>query len=131
MKRRWLAWVPAILWMVAIFYLSSFPNPLPIRRRLLDIVVKKTGHFVGYAILALLYRLGMLIERGVDDSEAVPWSWGLTLFYAATDEFHQSFVPGRHSSALDVLIDGTGALVGLWLFRKTRPRTTIEKPDIG
>jgi len=126
MKRRWLAWIPAILWMAAIFYLSSLPNPLPIRERLLNIVVKKTGHLVGYAILALFYRLAMVRERGLPETEAFPWSWGLTLFYAATDEFHQSFVPGRHSSALDVIIDGIGALIGLWLYRKACPRAADE-----
>jgi VanZ family protein len=120
-KYKWLAWIPALIWMGAIFYVSSLPNPMPIHERLLNVVVKKTGHLVGYAVLAVFYRFALVRERGLTDAEAIPWSWGFTLFYAATDEFHQSFVPGRHSSALDVIIDGTGALLGLWLCRKLCP----------
>jgi VanZ family protein len=44
------------------------------------------------------------------------WSWGLKALliaaaYAALDEFHQSFVPGRGGAAQDVLLDGAGAIV--------------------
>ncbi len=40
----------------------------------------------------------------------------LALIYAASDEFHQSFVPGRHPSWVDVLgFDGGGALIALGL----------------
>ena len=42
-----------------------------------------------------------------------PWAWALTVLYAASDEFHQGFVAGRHPSAVDVGIDATGALIAL------------------
>ncbi len=119
-RKKWVSWIPAIVWMGLIFYVSSLPNPMPIHERLLNLVVKKSGHFVGYGILAILYRLALIEHQGIEESEAVPWSWGLALFYAATDEFHQSMVPGRHSSALDVMIDGAGALAGLWAVHRIR-----------
>jgi VanZ family protein len=48
----------------------------------------------------------------------------LTALYASTDEFHQTFVPGRHGSAVDVAIDSTGALIALlgmwWVGKRAR-----------
>ena len=37
--------------------------------------------------------------------------------YAVTDEFHQSFVPGRYPDVRDVLVDTAGALVAVLLLR--------------
>jgi VanZ family protein len=46
-------------------------------------------------------------------------AWLLAILYALTDEFHQSYVPGRHPSIWDVLIfDNIGALSSLWLANK-------------
>ena len=36
--------------------------------------------------------------------------------YAATDELHQVFVPGRSAEFTDVLLDSLGALAGIWLY---------------
>ena len=56
-------------------------------------------------------------------------AWVLALAYAFTDELHQSYVPGRHSSLWDVLIfDNFGALITLWLadkhLKQNRPEIT-------
>jgi VanZ family protein len=42
--------------------------------------------------------------------------------YAVTDEVHQHFVAGRHSSAVDVVIDAAGIALGILAFQLTRPR---------
>ncbi len=136
---RWTAWIPALAWMGIIFYLSSLPQVLPLPSPLLDLVVKKSSHMVGYGVLAWFYYLGLTIAGRVPPEEAMPWAWGMALFYAATDEFHQGFVPGRHSSPLDVMIDGTGAILGLllvrWIDSKYRAfaarRTPGESPVLG
>jgi len=51
-----------------------------------------------------------------------PWQWRearmaflLVALYAASDEFHQLFVPSRQALAIDVMIDTTGGIVGLLL----------------
>jgi VanZ family protein len=70
-----------------------------------------------YAVLALL--LWRVLRRPA--APDVPsWRWshaGLALalaaLYAATDEFHQTFVPSRQGSVWDVLLDTTGAAIGL------------------
>lgn len=66
---------------------------------------------IGYGLLALSYW------RAFDFKEGKRWViWLLAVLYALTDEFHQSFVPGRSASIWDVLIfDNFGALISLWL----------------
>jgi len=81
-----------------------------------DKFVKKGGHVIGYAILALLYWRAFEFKRNKR------WvAWLLVLLYASTDEFHQSFVPGRHPTIWDVMIfDNLGALISLWLVARHR-----------
>jgi VanZ family protein len=99
-----------------IFWFSSRPSDELLNFGLLDWVVKKLGHALGYGCLALSYWVGFEFRR-----EKRGLAWGLALAYAVTDEFHQSFVPGRHPSAWDVVIfDNLGAMIGLWFFDKWR-----------
>jgi len=74
-----------------------------------DLLVKKGGHMAGYGLLALSYWYGLKWEGRHG------WlAWLLTVLYAASDELHQSFVPGRNASLVDVLVfDAIGALIGL------------------
>ena len=87
-----------------------------------DNLVKKGGHAVGYAILALFYW------RAFDFKGNKRWvAWLLTLLYACTDEFHQSFVAGRHPSIWDVMIfDNVGALTSLGLVARYRKQKRPE-----
>ena len=87
----------------------------------IQLVVRKTAHFTEYGILALL--LWRARRRSIESSEKL-WRWsqagvalGVTVLFAITDEWHQSFVPSREGSLRDVLIDSAGAtmaLAGLW-----------------
>jgi VanZ family protein len=106
-----------MLIMLGIFVLSSRPsNGLP-NFGWADAIVKKGGHMLGYAGLALAYwrALGWEPRRMLH-------ALILALLYAGTDEFHQSFVVGRHASAADVvLFDGTGAALALWIRQSFSP----------
>lgn len=85
----------------------------------LHFLIRKAGHLTEYAVLALLtLRAARLSPR----QPITGWSWraaGVALLlsagYAATDEFHQSFVPGRTASAGDMGIDTSGAAAALAL----------------
>lgn len=72
-------------------------------------------------MLAYLY-LGTLGGNGTRRERLL--AWGLALLYGITDEIHQSFVPGRHPSAVDIVVDGIGAalavLRGISRFRPLR-----------
>lgn len=104
-------WLPALAFMAIIFAFSSSPSSALPDFASWDYVIKKGGHFIGYGLLALSYLYGMGWKK-----ERRWLAWLLAVFYAATDEFHQSFVAGRNSSMFDVMIfDNLGALAALWL----------------
>lgn len=104
-------WGPSILLMAVIFAFSSTPERDLPNFGFVDYIVKKGGHVVGYALLSLTYWHGLRWDKN-----RVWWAWLFAVMYAATDEFHQAFVPGRHPSPLDVILfDGTGAALALWL----------------
>ena len=123
---RFARWLPALLIMLIIFWFSSQPNSSLPTFDWADVIVKKSGHVAGYALLALSYWHAFDFKR-----ESRWIAWLLAILYAATDEFHQSFTLGRHPSAWDVLIfDNLGALVSLWLAtayikRKQPDRTNL------
>jgi VanZ family protein len=108
--------------MLVLFLFSAQPSDNLPDFESLDRLVKKAGHALGFALLALTYwrALGFPRERR--------WvAWLLVMIFAATDEWHQSFVPGRHPSAWDVLIfDNLGALLALWVAGALRKQ---KRPD--
>ena len=104
--------------MSVIFWFSSRPSyDLP-NFGLLDWFVKKSGHVIGYAILAVCYWYA-----GGPRGDHRLFAWLLAMLYAVTDEFHQSFVPGRQPSIVDVMVfDNIGTLIGLWLLSTWRSK---------
>ena len=81
------------------------------------VFVRKCAHVTEYAVLGLLLWRALHKNPGPNDPS---WRWsqaGLALalaaLYAATDEIHQTFVPSRQGSVWDVLLDTTGAAIGL------------------
>ncbi len=112
-------WLPAVLLMAAIFAFSSIPsNDMP-RFGVFDFSIKKGGHMLGYALLALAFLHWLWPFQTV--GQPVPGrllllAWLLALVYAVSDEFHQSFVPGRGPSVFDVLIDSVGAALALAIY---------------
>ncbi len=104
--------------MAAIFFFSSTPsNELP-DYGFWDMLVKKGGHFSGYALLAFSYWYWLRF-----DPKKGWLAWLLAVLYGATDEFHQSFTPGRHPSPLDALIyDNLGALLAVLITSWARNR---------
>ena len=89
------------------------------QQKLLDswhTVFRKCGHFSEYAVLGTM--LTLFFRWGHTEKQEKPYMrlWlpaVLALCYAATDEFHQSFVPGRSCELRDVMIDFSGALLGM------------------
>jgi VanZ family protein len=109
--RTLLAWAPVVSWAALIFLLSAQPNLRFLPDPGLDFVVRKLGHVGVFGILALLLWHALAQKT----AWRRPWAWAfvLTVLYAASDEFHQEFVAGRHPSVADVVIDATGALIAL------------------
>ncbi len=110
--------------MAVIFGFSSIPlNEMP-NFGLVDFLVKKGGHAFGYGLLALTFLRGLKDENKDANSRWFYLAWAMAILYSATDEFHQSFVPGRHPAVTDVMIDALGAAIMLFLFNRYRKKTT-------
>jgi VanZ family protein len=139
----WRRWLPVGIWLAVIFFASTavfvpehtsaivnpilrtlFPHLDEARIDRLHLMVRKAGHVTEYAILAILLARATLaiaqIRRG--------W-FGISLAVlaavAASDEFHQTFVPGRNGNAGDVLLDIAAgatalAIIALWRWTGTR-----------
>jgi len=128
-------WWPTVSWAGVIFLFSTdyfaapntagflnsfltwlFPAITHEQAALIHLWVRKFGHFTEYCIFAVLLMRAL---NGDPHRRPVRWSafWTLVtvLAYAASDEFHQSFVPSRSSTVKDVIIDFAGGLAGTLL----------------
>ncbi len=100
--RRLSAWGPVVAWCALIFWFSSIPD---LKSSLsYDYPLRKLAHMAEYAVLFALLRRASVGRAA---------AFALSVLYAVTDEWHQSFVPGRAGAATDVLIDAAGALTAL------------------
>lgn len=108
-------WLPVGIYAIFIFYISSLPGKdLPQLFRYQDVVF----HILEYVVF------GLLLNRAVKASytHLTPQARSFLVFlicilYAASDEFHQSFVPNRYPSFSDLLSDGIGIFVANILYR--------------
>jgi VanZ family protein len=77
---------------------------------------RKTGHFLGYALLGLLDARALRgLREGLTPRDGALACAAATL-WAAVDEFHQLFSPKRTSSVWDVALDALGAATGIFLY---------------
>ena len=115
-------WFPALLMMGVIFWFSSRTSTQLPNFNWADTLIKKGGHMIGYALLALSYWHGFRMKGNKR------WlSWTLAILYALTDEYHQSFIHGRHPTVWDVIVfDNLGALISLWLANRVMKQ---KRPD--
>jgi VanZ family protein len=96
--------------MALIFYLSSQENVGPDVGNWARVI----AHFTQYALLAALWAWALEPAMG---ARAIVASAAISLLYAISDEFHQSFVAGRDADPLDVLVDAWGIAFALALVR--------------
>ena len=128
-------WLPVLIWMAVIFSASAdarsastssrligpfvrffMPDISQERLDLIVFLVRKAAHVTEYAILAWLLARALTMPvtpAGRWSRKAASIAWIVTSLYSATDEFHQSFVPNRDARWSDVIIDSTGAALGV------------------
>lgn len=131
-------YLPSVIWMGIIFYLSHQPGNesantssrvlefvfdyLPMSTEyevILHTIIRKLAHFSAYAVL------GMLIYFAYRGRRAALFTFFICLIFAITDEVHQLFIPGRSGEVRDVLIDLSGvvfSLIIIEMIRKLRNR---------
>jgi VanZ family protein len=113
-----LRWLAVIGWMGIIFALSANPPLATGFKPVYDFSLKKLAHIAEYAILTalLFWALRLHVARR---AQAVLIAALIAILYAASDEWHQTFVPGREGTLRDVGIDAVGICsVARWLRRK-------------
>ena len=129
-------WLPVLFWLGLIFLAStdlmSAEHTSRIIRSILrwfnphisaasiaraQFFVRKAAHLSEYAILAVLFWRAL--RGGSAWAAKLSFLFVITLLvcaaFAASDEFHQSFVRSRTSSMRDVMIDIAGAFIGLMI----------------
>ena len=136
-------WLPVVAWMTFIFCASTgmgaprntsrflrplltffYPALTDEAFKGIQFFIRKCAHAFEYAVLALL------VWRAIRAGERGNWRWRTALaaivfagLYAATDEFHQTFVSDRFGTPWDVLLDTSGAMaamIALWSVGKWR-----------
>ena len=101
-------WLPVLVWAGFIFYLSSIPDLESGLKQ--DFILRKIAHILEYAILTFLF-LRALAKESLSVKKIAVFSLFFSLFYALSDEYHQTFVFGREGSLKDVGIDSIGVLL--------------------
>lgn len=107
-----------LVWCAVIFFLSSQPHLPGPADQTWDFVIKKLGHITAYAIL---FGLTFRATRNVKQS------FIFCVLYALSDEYHQSFVPGRTPMLRDVGID----IIGMCLACVFSVRYAIVRSEHG
>lgn len=111
-------WAPPVALMGVIFALSAQPD-LSSGLGTLDLIGRKLIHAGEYALLTWLWWRVAREHSG--PGRAILIAAIVALLYAASDEYHQSFVEGRHGTPVDVLIDSVGIALVVAFARRRRP----------
>lgn len=108
-------WLTVLIWMGVIFYFSSLPGEdIPALFPLQDIVF----HAMVYAALAYLFIRALKNTcPKLSMRKLIFFTVVFGIIYGLTDEFHQSFVPGRNASFSDLFIDTVGTFMGSIFYR--------------
>jgi len=115
LNKDWLGrWLPVAIWMAVIFFLSAQRTLLNVSQHWLEDLINSAGHLTEYSILSFL------LARAYNGTRArIVIVVFVALLYALSDEWHQSFVPGRDASVIDLFVDALGTLIGsvIWTRR--------------
>lgn len=154
-KKKTIAWGAVLAWIALIFFLSHQPAEVSsgissgIAEKIMVLIetsapaagidvdflhtfVRKNAHFFAYLILGVLAFVALL-QSELNGLSGALAAFGIAVVYAISDEAHQLFIPGRSGEVRDVLIDSTGAAVGigisLLLLKARQSKSFSTKPN--
>ncbi len=108
-------WVPPVLYMALIFAVSSMEQPPLPTPKFEWLSIDKLYHFIEFCILSVLLTIALVNVP----PKWLPYNWIwitaalISILYGASDEWHQTFVPGRFATFSDFFSDAIGAIVGV------------------
>lgn len=114
-----------------LLYESIFGHVANASWYMLHMVIRKSGHFLGYGFIGLAWLRAwwMTLPHSRFLHDALLAVLG-TALVASSDEFHQTFLPNRSGSAWDVLLDCCGAIAlqfVVYLFMRCfRPKRLVR-----
>lgn len=134
--RKDIAIILTIAWMAIIFYLSHQPAetsselsgtllqllltvtsimPFSFDFDFVHFLIRKSAHFIAYFILGFLvfHTTRLFIKRNL---LTVIIAFIISILYAISDEYHQTFIPGRSGEVRDVLLDSFGSFTGIIVY---------------
>lgn len=143
------SWIAVILWMLLILSFSSDPAEVSKKKSgmilekvksvierveerfqvefldndKLHFYIRKNAHVFSYFVLSILLVLAWKSSTGAKGFKPYYLAWLLATGFSVSDEFYQTFIPGRSGELRDVLVDNVGVVMGLmlvyWFRRKT------------
>ena len=108
-------WVPPLLYMALIFWVSSLEQPPLPMPEFEWLTIDKLYHFIEYAILGGLLAIAFVKAKPAVMPSKLIWLVAavLSILYGASDEWHQTFVPGRFATLADWVADVLGSIAGV------------------
>ena len=108
----------ALLSTLVIVYISSIPDQsLWGNGALCERIISNLAHIPAYALLSFLWLKSFVGSTSRNHIITSSFILGGLVLFAISDEFHQSFVPGRSASFMDIGLDLIGIILGLWAFK--------------
>lgn len=107
-------WLLVFIWAGFIFFLSHQPDLKSGLPQTWEFILGKLAHFFEYAVLCFLL-ISALSNYRISKKKMVVLAVILSMLYAFSDEYHQSFIPGRTPSVNDLAVDGLGIFLASWI----------------
>jgi VanZ family protein len=114
-------WGP-VAFCMGIIYVGSEQPAVRRAPAKVEYTVAKISHVLEFAALSVALNRALAPHRSTLPLRTVLATAAFSTVYAASDEFHQTFTPGRTASVRDVVIDLLGALIGAFVYRILRER---------
>ena len=118
-----------VLWMIVVFGLSNqngsesgslsrkiatfFANGNTATAEKLEPVIRKVAHMSEYGVGAMIFYGITMTYEGMSRKKRIILSFAFIILYAASDEFHQTFIDDRSGNVTDVIIDTCGGAIGI------------------
>ena len=104
-----MVWLPAVAWAALIYFISAQPEEAFERLGLTGLLLSVGGHLVVYFVLMVLLVVALRYSSSLSPNHVYRVAFLLIVLYGLSDEYHQSFVPGRTATIVDWLVDLIGA----------------------
>lgn len=121
-------YIPLLLWAGAIFYFSSVPDlQMNTGSISIEVFVRKLAHVIEYLVLYwLVFRL-LFHGYGIDLKKSLWFSFLAAVVFALSDEYHQTFTPGRTGKTIDVVFDAISAYLGMQMIAVFKNRSSYYR----